>query len=449
MKKTATFLALVLIIFMARAQESSPRSILIQNVHIFNGIDNSLISGDVLINDHKIKEISNSISTKEAEKIIDGQGQYLIPGLIDAHTHITFEDIEMPLSRLSSEIDWATLNIIATQAAKKRLLRGFTTLRDMGGNAIPLSKAIDKGIIPGPRIYPSGAFISQSGGHGDFGLPTDVPRTPDQLSYSERIGFTAIADGADEVLKRVREQLRQGATQIKMMAGGGVTSDYDPLDASQYTVEEFKAAVSATDNFDTYVAVHAYTPTAIQTAIKGGVKAIEHGHLMDEETAKLMAEKGIWLDIQPWVASKEFLEADPDTLDFTNQKRQKMLRGTDNAYTLAKKYKLKTAWSTDMFGGAEKAKGVNSLLVALKRWYSPYEILTMVTSNNAEFLRLSGNRNPYKEAKIGEISEGAWADLILVNGNPLKNIDLLANPEDNFLLIIKNGVIYKDKISNN
>lgn len=451
MKNILLFLILLSTVFSARAQDKEPTPILIQNVNIFNGIDENITRGNVLVEGDKITRISRkSISTSGLKNmhIIDGQDQYLIPGLIDAHTHITFEDIETPLSSLSSEIDWATLNIIATQVAKKRLLRGFTTLRDMGGNAIPLAKAIDKGIIPGPRIYPSGAFISQSGGHGDFGLPTDVPRTPDQLSYSERIGFTAIADGADEVLKRTREQLRQGATQIKMMAGGGVTSDYDPLDASQYTVEEFKAAVSATDNFDTYVAVHAYTPRAIQTAIKGGVKAIEHGHLMDEETAQIMAKKGIWLDIQPWIGTKEYMEMDPSEMTLTDKKRIMMLKGTDNAYALAKKYNLKTAWSTDMFGGAEKAKGVNQLMVALKRWYTPYEILKMVTSNNAAFLRMSGERNPYKEAKLGEISEGAFADLILVNGNPLKDIDLMANPDDNFSLIMKNGVIYKNEISN-
>lgn len=446
--KNYLFYFLALSFSLSTWAQAPENQILIENVQIFNGIDNRLTKGHILIEGNKIKTISTSSISSENTKnitVIDGREKYVIPGLIDAHTHITFEDIEVPLSRVSSEVDWATLNIIATRAAKRRLLRGFTTLRDMGGNAIPIAKAIDKGIIPGPRIYPSGAFISQSGGHGDFGLFTDVPRVSGELSYSERIGFTAIADGPDEVLKRTREQFRQGATQIKMMAGGGVTSDFDPLDASQYTVEEFKAAVSAAENFDSYVSVHAYTPKAIAVAIEGGVKAIEHGHLMDESSAKLMKEKGVWLSIQPFLP-RGTVQKDPSEMTENEKKGARVVQGTDVAYRLAKKHQLKTAWGTDIFGGFEKAENEGQRVADMIRWFTPYEILKMVTSNNAEFLRLSGERNPYKEALIGEISEGAFADLIIVDGNPLENIDLIADPYKNFLLIMKDGEIHKNEL---
>lgn len=446
--KRIVFLLLLFTILSLNAQEEKSKGILLTNVQIFNGIDKETIHGDLLIDHNKIAKISNrslSSDTLENIEIIDGKGKFVMPGLIDAHTHITFEDIDVPLSEVMSQVDWGTLNIIATEAAKRQVLRGFTTIRNMGGNAIPLSRQIDNGTIPGPRIYPSGAFISQSGGHGDFGGVNDVPRTSDNLSYTERMGFTAIADGPDQVLRRTREQLRQGATQIKLMAGGGISSDFDPIDVSQYTEKEFKAAVSAAENFGTYVGVHAYTPDAIQTAIKAGVKTIEHGHLLDEETAKLMAEKGAWLSIQPFMMEEE--NSYPQGSE--NAKKRDYVYGkTDTAYGLAKKYNVKTAWGTDLFGGKEKADMENDRLVGLKNWFSPYDILKMVTSNNAEMLRLSGPRNPYQEGPLGELTEGAYADLILMNGNPLEDIDLLADPQNNFLLIIKNGKVYKNTLSN-
>src|ERR1700744_4226573 len=214
--------------------------------------------------------------------------------------------------------------------------------------------AIDQGIAKGPRIYPSGATISQTGGHGDFGMPTDVPKDiAAPLSYMEKSGMTIIADGADQGLMRTREQLRLGATQIKVMAGGGVASAYDPLDVTQDTEPEIKAAVDAADNWGTYVAVHAYTPKAITESVNAGVKCIEHGQLMDDATAKLLAQKGVWLSLQPFLDDED---ANPHPEGSENRKKQlQMTSGTDNAYALAKKYKIKTAWGTDCLFDAKMA----------------------------------------------------------------------------------------------
>lgn len=441
--KTKLYLIVFLVTFIAAAQKNDSNSILIKNVEIFDGINEKTTKGNILIVGNKISKISSkdiSINSKDV-KIIDGEGKFVMPGMIDAHTHIGMEGINMG----SRPVDWGTANIISTQAAKHRLLHGFTTLRNMGGNAIPLARQIDKGTIPGPRIYPSGAFISQSGGHGDFDDITAVPRTPENLSYAERQGISAIADGPDEVLKRTREQLRQGATQIKLMAGGGIGSSYDPIDVTQYSLEEFKAAVLATDNFGTYVGVHAYTPRAIQIAIEAGVKTIEHGHLMDEETAKIMTEKGVWLSIQPFMIEEQ---NDYPMNSPSREKRDYVYGHTDDVYKLAKKHKVKTAWGTDLTG-KQKLDRRNDLsrLVGLKKWFSPYEALKMVTSTNAEMLRLSGPRDPYQEGKLGELTEGSYADLIIINGNPLKEFDLLNNPEDNFLLIMKDGKVYKNQLN--
>jgi len=313
----------------------------------------------------------------------------------------------------------------------------------MGGASFSLKKSIDQGLSKGPRIYSSGAIISQTGGHGDFGFPTDVPREIGSLSYIERSGMTIIADGVDQVLMRTREQLRSGASQIKLMAGGGVSSNYDPLDVTQYTEAEMRAAVDAAAAWNTYVTVHAYTPEAIQQAIRAGVKCIEHGQLADDATVKIMADKGIWWCLQPFLDDED---ATPFPEGSANRKKQlQMMEGTDNAYKLAKKYNIKTAFGTDCLFDARIASRQGAQLVKLVHWYTPFEVLKMATSTNGELLALSGPRNPYPN-KLGVIEEGAYADMILVDGNAIQNIKLIEDPEKNFLLIMKDGIIYKNTI---
>lgn len=444
MKKSLLLIITVCFCNLLLMAQTPSKKTLITNVEIFNGLDNKTIKGNVLIENNLITKISSQIIPVDKSAnttIIDGKGKFLMPGLIDAHVHLLFESVPKAQAMF---MDFAMLNLVAAKASERQLLRGFTTVRDLGGGSITLAKAIDLGIAIGPRVYSSGAFISQTGGHGDFGLPTDVPRKIGELSYPERNGMVAVADGVDAVLLRTREQLRQGATQIKLMAGGGVSSDYDPLDVAQYSDAEFKAAVSAAENWNTYVTVHAYTPVAIKTAINAGVKCIDHGQLADEESAKLMAEKGIWWSLQPFLdeGKSRFAEGSLNRL-----KQIEMNKGTDNAYALAKKYKIKTAWGTDILFDAKAATEQGKKLAVMERWYTPFEILKMATSTNAELLRMSGKRNPYQQGKLGEITEGAYADLILVDGNPLKNIQLVANPETNFVLIMKDGVVYKNTLS--
>jgi imidazolonepropionase-like amidohydrolase len=322
-------------------------------------------------------------------------------------------------------------------------MRGFTTVRDLGGPSFGLKKAIDDGIVSGPRIYPSGAMISITGGHGDFRQLSDLPRTiGGMLTRMEQIGGSMIADSPDEVRLRVREQLMQGASQIKLTAGGGVASPFSPIDVSTFTEAELRAAVEAAENWGTFVCVHAYTSAAIQRAISAGVKVIEHGHLMDEATAKLMADKGIWLSIQP------FTDADSTPLPNENRDRKRLVvAGTDTAYGLAKKYKIKTAFGTDILFSSKLTPRQGMMLAQLARWYSPAEILKMATADNAELLMLTGLRNPYP-GKLGVIEQGAFADLLLVDGDPTANIDLVADAAKNFVVIMKDGKIYKNMLAN-
>jgi imidazolonepropionase-like amidohydrolase len=323
-------------------------------------------------------------------------------------------------------------------------MRGFTTVRDLGGPVFGLKRAIDEGVAIGPRIYPSGAFISQTSGHGDFRFSFEVPRVPGgQLSHSETEGIAAIADSPDEVRLRAREQLRQGASQIKLMAGGGVASPYNPIESTQFTEPEIRAAVEAADNWGTYVTVHAYTPRAIRQALAAGVKCIEHGQLIDEPTAKLLADNGIWWSLQPLLDDED---APPLANPVSQQKALEVFAGTDNAYKLAKKYNVKTAFGTDILFDARLTARQGAILAKMVRWYTPAETLKMATADNGALMALSGFINPYP-GKLGVVEEGAIADLLLIDGNPLENIKLIADPDKNFLVIMKGGTIYKDTVT--
>jgi imidazolonepropionase-like amidohydrolase len=272
-------------------------------------------------------------------------------------------------------------------------------------------------------------------------MPYEIPQTiGDPLSHFEQEGVAIIADGPDQVLLRAREQLMLGASQLKLMAGGGVASLYDPLDAVQYTPEEIHAAVEAAANWNTYVTVHAYTPPAIQMAIGAGVKCIEHGQLADEATVKLMAEKGVWWSLQPFLADED---SNKQTNPASRAKQLEVGQGTENAYRLAKKYHIKTAWGTDVLFSPTGGVSQNRQLTKLTRWYTPAEVLKMATGDNAQLLALSGPRNPYP-GKLGVVEEGALADLLLVQGDPLANLNLIETPGTNLVVIMKDGKIYKN-----
>ncbi len=413
---------------------ATPTSVLFANVRIFDGKSLALSKpANVLVAGNKIQHIAfDPIPTDSSvTTTIDGGGRTLMPGLIDAHTHLMYSTITQFVA-LFANIGY--INVVATNAARDMLFRGFTSARDMGGPVFGLKLGIDQGLTVGPRIWPAGAMISQSGGHGDFRAPNQLPAPADYFDYIQRSGGSIIADGADAVLQRSREQLALGASQVKIMAGGGVASSFDPLDVVEYTLPEIQAAVSAARNWGTYVAVHAYTPPAVKQAIDAGVLCIEHGQLLDEETASLMV----------------FSADDPSPFPDGSPERLKdlaIIAGTDKAYKLAKKYQIKTAWGTDNLFSAASAKLQNLQLSRLARWYSPAEVLKMATGDNGQLLTLSGPRNPYP-GQVGVVQEGALADLILVDGDPTADIKLIQNPASKFLLIMKDGQIYKNTIPN-
>lgn len=425
-------------------QGPAASGVVFENVRIFDGTSGRVTGpSNVLVAGNVIKTISSAPIVDPPGTTVQrirGNGRTLMPGLIDNHWH-TMLVRPTPAELLTRDVGY--LYLLGGAEATATLLRGFTTVRDVGGPSFGLKQAIDDGTVVGPRIFPSGAIITVTSGHGDFRQASELPRTVGTpLSRQELLGAAAIADSPDEVRVRVREQLMKGASHIKLTAGGGVASPHSPLDASTFTAEELRAAVEAAENWGTYVCVHAYTPVSIQRAIAAGVKVIEHGHLMDEATAKLIADKGIWLSMQAF--PDELADAFPPG-SFERQKAMEVFAGTDATYNFAKKFKIKTAFGTDVLFSAALARIHGALLAKLTKWYTPGETLVMATGTNAELLALSGKRNPYP-GKLGVIEEGALADLLLVEGNPLENLDLVADPANSFKIIMKDGLIYKNTL---
>jgi imidazolonepropionase-like amidohydrolase len=428
----------------AQPQSVEPSTILFENVRIFDGKSDTLSGAmNLLVRGNTIAKISKDPIPTDLSantKVIAGGGRTLMPGLIDMHWHAMLVR-PTPADLLAGDI--GHLNLTAGAEAADTLMRGFTTVRDLGGPSFGLKRAIDEGVVAGPRIYPSGAIITITGGHGDFRQPFEVPRILGApQSRGEQTGAAVIADSPDEVRVRVREQLLLGATQIKLTAGGGVASPHSPLDVSTFTEAELRAAVEAAENWGTYVTVHAYTPISIQRAIAAGVKCIEHGQLMDEETAKLIAEKGIWLSTQAF--PDEMADAFPPGSS-ERAKAFEVFAGTDRTFELAKKYRIKTAFGTDILFSPRLAQRQGELLAKLARWYTPAETLVMATGTNAQLLALSGKRNPYP-GKLGVVEQGALADILLVDGDPIAYIKLIEDPAKNFVVIMKDGKIVKNTL---
>jgi len=412
------------------------------NFLLFDGKSRALRGGlRLLVEGNRIKQLTTGdVTPPEGARMIDCGGRIIMPGLIDAHWHTIFAAVSIN-ALFSADIGYIFLT--ASAEAERTLMRGFTTVRDLGGPSFALKQAIDEGLVTGPRIYPSGALITTTGGHGDLRFLSDLPRRPGgPLSSMERTGAANIADNADEVRLRGRELLLQGASQIKLMGGGGVASPRTTLNMFTFTEPEFRAGVEAAADGNTSVAVHAYPSAQIQRAVAAGVQCIEHGHLMDERTAMLMAEKDIWLSTQPFVS-------DDDAAPMTGQSRTNLLQviaGTNTVYALAKEHKVKTAFGTDLLFSSTITERQGLMLTHLTRWYDNGDILKMATSVNGELLAMSGLRDPY-QGKLGIIEENALADLLLVDGNPIDDIELVARPDENFLIIMKDGKIYKDALT--
>lgn len=444
-KQMYTFLAIITLVVaialpQVQAQEKQkPNQILLTNVNVWDGTSDTLIKVDMLVEGNKIKRIGK-INAPNAVKI-DGQGGTLTPGFIDTHTHIA---LVAPFDQLENEYDGVYVGAVAAQMAENMLMRGFTSVRDAGGASIGIMRAINEGRLIGPRIFSSGAFLTQTSGHLDMHDHTHNHRMiGGHPSQAELLGHYITADGPAEVMAAVRENMRKGATQIKIATNGGISSRYAPLDIFGFTQGEITAAVDAAGDFGTYVMAHVYYDRAIDRTLTAGVKSIEHGNMMTESSMKKLVEAGAFLSIQASASQSP----SPAWFSADQKAKHKLARdGFFKMVELAKKYKAKITFSSDWFGSDDAFALQSQEWIARKGLWTPLEIMRQATATAGDLLALSGQRNPYKNGKLGVIEEGAYADLVIVSGNPLEDISLLADPEKNLHLIMKDGKIYKNTL---
>jgi imidazolonepropionase-like amidohydrolase len=417
------------------------RPLLLTNLRLFDGETASLREGaDILIEGERVAALPARGQGPAEAEAIDCGGRAVIPGLIDCHAHLTLAGVD---ERAALTGDLAFVHLVSARTAGAALDQGFTTVRDVGGPAFALKRAVDAGLLPGPRIFPSGAMVSQTSGHGDFRFLDELPRMPSTPALrAETGGVAVIADGVPEVLRRTREQLMQGASQIKIMAGGGVSSLYDPLDTVQFTVEEMRAAVQAAEDWGTYVCAHVYTPDGIRRCIETGVRCIEHGQLADEETAARIADAGVWWSIQPFL---DDADANPKTDPAQRAKQREIAEGTLRAFEMADRHPVKLCFGLDTLFSAGLVGRMGAQLAKLARFMAPLEALRLATGAAGEMLAMSGPRAPY-DGRLGVIAPGAFADLLVVDGDPAAGLGWLEDPAASLRLILKGGRIHKDAL---
>ncbi len=409
--------------------------VLIKNCLLFNGISDDLREGvSILVEDDRIKEIAEGTITAGDALALDAGGRFVMPGLIDAHFHALAADPDI------GRLDQMPRYLLAQHARKyleAALMRGFTSVRDAGGADYGLALAVKSRLIEGSRVFFSGKALSQTGGHADFRtVGKDDP--PLCLCGQSSNVMGIVADGVTEVRKAAREQLRSGATQIKIMASGGVASPTDPIWNLQYSEEEIRAIVWEAASWRTYVMAHAYTPEAIRRCVDYGVKTVEHVNLIDEDTARFCAERGAWA--VPTLVTYEALESDgPElgmpqvSLDKLKHVREVGLRSLE----ILKAAGTQMGFGTDLLGAMHRYQSREFLIRS--EVLSPLEILCSATSENARMMNVEG--------EFGVIAEGAVADIIVVDGNPLEDLGVLQGEGEHIPLIMKDGEIFKNALN--
>jgi imidazolonepropionase-like amidohydrolase len=446
----------------AIAQEADqPNQIMFTNVKVFDGVNDRLKDGPVLIEGNLIKAIgvgNISAAVGENTTVIDGGGRTLMPGLIDSHVHLNLTGLFNTFDQ-AEFAEWDGVGAMAAANARDYLMDGYTTVRDACGQGNAMKNLIDQGILAGPRIYPSGACIGPQSGHSDWRSPRS--RSVDgPVSNVEKLGFAVAVDGPEAIRNQVRRNLSFGATQIKLMAGGGVSSTLDPLWSVAYSVEEMKAAVEAAGFYDTYVFVHAYTDRTVSDALDSGVKVIDHGQMVTEETVKRMADEGIIWSLNTAGFSPILFEH-PNFAPGTPSGAKLAIahEGAANLVELVKKYKPKIVHNVDTvlstFDQGRSHRDFEKYQFA--DWFGNHAMLVSATSTAGELAQLTGQRNPYP-GKLGVIEEGAFADVLIVDGNPLEDLSVLgANPKwfdaeprseghETIRIIMKDGKIYKNTL---
>ena len=389
---------------------------------------------EVLVEDQHIKEVSAKPIKSSGAQVVDCGKRTLMPGLIDCHVHVFLSEVNI---RNLESVPLTLLTARAADLMKGMINRGFTTVRDTGGADWGIKTAVESGLIPGPRLFISGRAIGPTGGHSDSRRRTDQGM-PSCGCCNAMVYSMAIADGADGVRKAVREQMRQGADQVKIMCSGGVASPYDPLDSLQFSVAEIAAATDEAKNFGRYVLAHAYTPEAITRAVTNGVRTIEHGNLIDAKSARLLASKGGYMiaNLVTYFVMKEKAASFGMTADML-EKNDIVLGGALRSLEICKKAGVKVGYGSDLLGPLQVEQSREFMFRA--EVLKPLEIIRQATLVGAEILR--------QEGKLGIVEPGAFADLIVVDGNPLKKLELFLDQGAHLPVIMKAGKFHKNRLS--
>ncbi len=440
------------------AEEEAPAQVLFNNVNVFNGTDDKLYQDlNVLVEGNLIKAISDtSIEAKSGATVIDGGGRTLMPGLIENHAHLMLMGPSLPA--MESGTTWEDFAIHGAAMAEMYLLQGFTTLRDAGGTNGGIPRAIAAGTIIGPRGYPSGAFLGGRGGHADFANFTSLMGDASNMS---RLNMSQEVDGVDAMLKAARNNFRMGATQIKVMQSGGVVSAFDPWEMEGRTVAEIEAAVEIAQQYGSYAMAHSYKKASIMRALNAGVMSLEHGFAFDCEVADLMKEKGAYITTNltafaPGLLDIPAVKNVPASLRKAKSASAAFVGYVDNM----NKCPVKRGFHTDCVGSVSAC----SRQVAYEKYlnlefFGPYKSLVAMTSVGGEIAAMTGDfMNPFPDGKLGVIEKGAYADILIVDGNPLEDMSVIGTndkwfdtptpPEspETIRLIMKDGKVYKNTL---
>jgi len=439
------------------AEEKAPVQVLITNVDVWDGRSDEVTKGvDVLVEGNLFKKIGKGIKAPNAHKV-DGKGGTVMPGMIDMHAH---HAIHEGMLEGRNDYDQMAIGAISGMRLRQYLDQGFTTSRDAGGNTLGLAKAVRLGRIEGPRQFPSGGFLSQTGGHADTGMVTDAIGDADIL---ERSGFGYIVDGKAEARKAARMNFRAGATQIKIMAGGGVASAFDPIHSTQFSEEEMKAIVGVAEDYGSYVLAHLYHDRSVNRFIDAGGRCVEHGFLLSEKTIKRMKKENIALSIQSVMSLEAFDPKNVAKITFFSAdqkaKATSVNAGAAKMLKLALKHDLIMVTGGDMFDKANVNRQIDNILWLKTVGFSNVQALKTATSTAGLVLSWSGGMNPYKDAYpglsekekakkgigLGVVEAGAYADFLIIKGNPLDKIELLKD-RNNMQFIMKDGHLWKNTL---
>lgn len=412
-------------------------STLFTNGALLDPLQPELLEGQhVLVEDGQVREVSDRLIKSATARVIDLKGKTIMPGLIDLHVHTVAIQLNLP-GQVTLPNVFVTLK--ALPILRGMLRRGFTTVRDAGGAGLAMKQSIEQGLAVGPRLFIACRSLSQTGGHGDIRARYDFAAMDVPCACCIRVGaLSRIADGVDEVRKAAREELQMGADQIKIMVSGGVSSPTDPVGALGYSEEEIRAIVGEARARGTYVMAHAYTPESIQRAVRFGVRTIEHGNLVDDETARLMAELGAYA--VPTLVTYDALATEGAQYGLPPESALKIAGVRDvglRSLEIFKRAGVKMGFGTDLLGESHRLQS-NEFHIR-SQVLTPAEIISSATTIGAEVLNMTG--------KLGRLMPGAFADILVVDGNPLKDLSCLTGQGERIPLVMKGGQIQFDELT--